>query len=85
MLFCEKCSKMKENSSNSEARQVIAASKRTLDQLFRYIRQGAALSLSHDWIFTRQLLSGWSAFIDHVMIITIEARKATAKLPREVR
>ncbi|XP_067931046.1 focadhesin-like [Watersipora subatra] len=79
-LFCQKTSKLKDSPTAADLRLSFGSSKRTLDQLSRFIKQCTSISLSHDALFTHQLFTGWRGYIYHVLTSAIDGRKADLML-----
>ena len=65
-------------------RQYAGLSKRTQDQMAKFIKIAAPLSQSGDWQFCEQLLKAWNTYLYNVMLTVIEGKKAEAKLSNQV-
>ena len=84
VLFSHKAERLKENPSISDMRQYAGLSKRTQDQMAKFIKIAAPLSQSGDWQFCEQLLKAWNTYLYNVMLTVIEGKKAEAKLSNQV-
>lgn len=85
MLFSHKAEKLKENPSVSDMRQSAGLSKRTQDQMAKFIKVAASISQSGDWQFSEQLFKAWNSYMYNVMVTVMEGKKADSKLTNQVR
>lgn len=83
MLLCQQSPELRKAPTTGELRQSIGASRLALDQLNAFIRGATTTSLTGSE-FNKQLITGWTVYITHVMNTVIQSKMAEAKLSNQV-